>query len=85
MADFQRFVVDEDQAERPLVLVPGEPVDGQGEVTIGDLVIQKEPGDAVVPPIRRVRRRVEQAAVVGRHVEDGSPLSIALNRVQSRS
>ena len=68
--DFQRFVVDEDEGQRPLVLVPGEPVDGQGQVAIGHLVLQEEAGDALVPPIRLVRRRVEQAAVVGRHVQD---------------
>ena len=70
VADFQRLVVDEHEGQRPLVLVPGEPVDGQGQVAVGDLVLQQEAGDALVPAVRLVRRRVEQAAVVGRHVED---------------
>ena len=52
---FQRFVVDEDQGQRPLVLVPGEPVDGQGQVAIRDFVLQQEAGDALVPAIRLVR------------------------------
>ena len=70
MPHFQRLVVDEDEGQRPLVLVPGEPVDGQGQVAVRDLVLQEEAGDALVPPLRLVRRRVEQAAVVGRHVQD---------------
>ena len=56
MPDFERFVVDEDQRQRPLVLVPGEPVDGQGQVAVGDLVFQQEAGDALVAADPTCRR-----------------------------
>ena len=73
VADFQRLVVDEDQGEGLLVLVPGEAVDGQGQVAVGDFVVEQEPGDALLPIVGVVWRRVEQAAVVGRDVQEGRP------------
>jgi len=49
--DFERFVVDEDEGQCPFVLVPGEPVDGEGQVTIGNFVLGQETSDALVPAL----------------------------------
>src|SRR5207302_671559 len=52
------------------VLVARQPVDRQDEEAVGDLVLGQEAGDAALAAIRLGGRREEQAAVVGRHVED---------------
>ena len=86
VADFERLVVDEDKAERLLVLVPGEPVDGQGQVAVGDFVVQQEAGDALVPagPDSSGEVLNRPPLYVGTF-RTGSPLSIAVNRWLSRS
>ena len=52
VTDFERLVVDEDEAKRLLVLVPGEAVDGPGEVSIGDFMVTQEPCDPLVTVLR---------------------------------
>jgi hypothetical protein len=55
MADLERLVVDEDQAERFFVLVARQQIDGRGEVAVGDLVVLKKAGQAEVAAVLTVR------------------------------
>ena len=53
MAHFKRLVIDEDKGKRSLVLVSGEPVDGEGQGAIGHFTFQQE-----ARMIRRIREVV---------------------------
>ena len=73
MPDIERLVVDENKRQGSLVLVSRQPVDGQGQIPVRDLVLHKKSGDVLVSLVRLSGRRVEQASIVGRHIENRIP------------
>ena len=77
----RRLVVDE-TSDGLVVQVAGEEVEAEGEVAVRDLVFPQEAGGrAPRVVVTRLGLGQEQPAVVGRHVQRGSPSSTTANSV----